>query len=78
MICRLCGREREIQVRKPFAKQTCEACLRDKKDRIDRAIAYNNQRQAAQNSQEAARWQALSEVERQKELKNYDSLWGDE
>ena len=78
MICRLCGREREIEVRKPFAKQTCEACLRDKKARIDRAIAYNNQRQAAQNSQEAARWQALSEVERQKELKKYDSLWGDE
>ena len=78
MICRLCGRERELEVRKPFAKQTCEACLRDKKDRIDRAIAYNNQRQAAQNSQEAARWQALSEVDRQKELKKYDSLWGDE
>ena len=78
MICRLCGRERELEVRKPFAKQTCEACLRDKKARIDRAIAYNNQRQAAQNSQEAARWQALSEVERQKELKKYDSLWGDE
>ena len=78
MICRLCGRERELEVRKPFAKQTCEACLRDKKDRIDRAIAANNQRQAAKNSQEAARWQALSEVDRQKELKNYDSLWGDE
>ena len=40
MICRLCGRERELEVRKPFAKQTCEACLRDKKARIDRAIAY--------------------------------------
>ena len=78
MICRLCGRERELEVRKPFAKQTCQACLRDKKDRIDRAIAYNNQRQAAQNSQEAARWQALSEVDRQAELKKYDSLWGDE
>ena len=78
MICRLCGRERELEVRKPFAKQTCEACLRDKKDRIDRAIAYTNQRQAAKNSQEAASWQALSEVDRQKELKKYDSLWGDE
>ena len=75
MICRLCGGEREIQVRKPFAKQTCEACLRDKKARIDRAIAYNNQRQAAKNSQEAARWQALSEVARQKEIAKYDCLW---
>ena len=78
MICRICGREREIQVRKPFSRQTCEACLRDKKDRIDRAIAANNQRQAAQNSQEAARWQALSEVERQKEIAKYDCLWGQE
>ena len=78
MICRVCGRERELEVRKPFARQTCEACLRDKKDRIDRALAYHHSELQARNAGELAKWQALSEVDRQKELKNYDSLWGDE
>ena len=78
MICRVCGRERELEVRKPFARQTCEACLRDKKDRIDRALAYHHSELQARNAGELAKWQALSEVDRQKEIAKYDCLWGQE
>jgi len=75
MICELCGKDREKELRKPFREQTCIACFQEKKARLEKAIGYYEMKEQIKAMEQIERWNKMSEVDRQNELKEYDCLW---